>query len=164
MGIRICEVDPRYISFLNALDSRVSLEHPGRKARKFVGVVLDVGGVNYYAPMSSPKPKHSRISSAALDVYKIDDGKLGVININNMIPVLSCAIVPVNISSISDEKYRLLLENQARNIKIESEKILKKANKLYKAVGRDNVSSSLKNRCCDFKLLEQHYQNYESQR
>lgn len=39
-----------------------------------------------YAPLASPKPKHININPKAIDIYKIKDGELGVVNINNMIP------------------------------------------------------------------------------
>lgn len=38
----------------------------------------------YFAPLSSPKPKHLKLKSK-LDFLKIDNGKLGAIN--NMLPV-----------------------------------------------------------------------------
>ena len=42
--------------------------------------------MKYFAPLSSPKEKHSRLKNT-LDLLKIDGGKFGVINFNNMIRV-----------------------------------------------------------------------------
>jgi len=36
--------------------------------------------------LASPKPKHININPKAIYIYKIKDGELGVVNINNMIP------------------------------------------------------------------------------
>ena len=40
----------------------------------------------YFAPLSSPKPKHQLIKRQ-IDIVKINDGKYGVVNLNNMISV-----------------------------------------------------------------------------
>ena len=40
----------------------------------------------YYAPLSSPKEKHIKLKPK-LGLLKINYGKYGVINFNNMIPV-----------------------------------------------------------------------------
>ena len=39
-----------------------------------------------FAPLSSPKPKYKTIKNT-LDLINIDNGDLGVINFNNMVPV-----------------------------------------------------------------------------
>ena len=40
----------------------------------------------YFAPLSSPKPKHKNMKNT-LDFFKIKNGELGAVNFNNMIPV-----------------------------------------------------------------------------
>lgn len=162
MDIRICEIDPNYTAFLHQFDHRVSLEHDDGGARKFLGIILEVDNKKYYAPMSSPKARHERISSQAPDVYKIDDGKLGIVNLNNMIPVPDCAVIPIDISTVVNAKYRSLLENQARTIKVDTEKISKKATRLYKMLLRPHTGQSLIDRCCNFKLLEEKSLEYKA--
>ena len=74
-------------------------------------MVYTFNGHNYFAPLSSPKPKHLKMSNKAIDVFKIDDGKLGVVNINNMIPTpIECLteVLPL----IKDKKYKILIQNQ----------------------------------------------------
>ena len=51
--------------------------------RPFVGVLLEINKCKYFAPLSSPKPKHIKMKNQ-VDFYKIDSGKLGAINLNNM--------------------------------------------------------------------------------
>ena len=58
--------------------------------------------------MSSPKKKHLNMHS--LDIYKIQDGKLGIINFNNMIPVLDGCYHLLDIAN-EEEKYKFLLYN-----------------------------------------------------
>ena len=51
-----------------------------------VGVLFKIDSKEYFAPLSSPKPKHLKMKNY-VDFFKIDNGLLGVINFNNMIPV-----------------------------------------------------------------------------
>jgi len=50
----------------------------------------------YFAPLSSPKPKHLKIKSK-LDFLKIDNGKLGAINFNNMLPFTENNIIKIDL-------------------------------------------------------------------
>lgn len=163
MELQLYEVDTDYTAFLHGIDDHVRLEHIGAKQRKFVGVVMEISGIKYYAPMGSPKPKYAHIKASAPDIYKISDGTLGVININNMIPVVDGCVKPVDINAIGDEKYKTLLGKQIRQIKKDEEAIAKKASKLYMLVQKEFTKQSLKDRCCDFKLLEQHCKDYKPQ-
>ena len=60
----------------------------------------------------------------AVDIWLIEDEKLGVINFNNMIP---CPIEELTevIPTIKDAKYKLLLENQLSSINKDRKIILK---------------------------------------
>lgn len=59
-----------------------------KELRSFIGVLFRVNQNEYFAPLSSPKEKHKRLRNT-LDLIKIENGKYGVINFNNMIPVTS---------------------------------------------------------------------------
>ena len=160
MAIRICEIDTRYTTYLGGFDPLVSREHIGANPRKFLGIIMDLNGIQYYAPMSSPKSKHTSLNPKTLDIYKIDEGKLGIVNLNNMIPVPPQAVIAFDISDIKDEKYKLLLTEQARLFRRDEIKIVRKANVLYNKVGQLDSSNPLKKRCCDFKMLEQKALDY----
>lgn len=58
--MKIVNIEPHYLEFLYSIDARVPKEHKetGRRLRPFVGVVFSVDKVLYFAPLSSPKPKH----------------------------------------------------------------------------------------------------------
>lgn len=155
----IYEVLTEYTEFLSKYDEKVPYEHDNTGKRKYVGVVLTVYDNKYFAPMSSPKPKHETLPSKMLDLYKINDGKYGVINLNNMIPVPDSCVTKVDINNITDEKYKKLLENQSREIKENATTICKKANKLYNLI-TSNVETKIRERCCDFKKLERKMKKY----
>ena len=89
-----------------------------------------------------------------MDVFIIrdsDDKILGIINFNNMIPVIDSAIIYFNIKE--DSNYSLLKKEHIYCVK-HSEEILKKSKKVYNLVTKYKKESLVK-RSCNFKLLEE---------
>jgi len=84
-------------------------------------VVYTFNGKNYFAPLHSPKEKHKKISHKALDIFKIKDGELGVVNINNMIPT-PMEVLTEAIPTIKDIKY---ISDLPVNAPLISENIIK---------------------------------------
>ncbi len=106
--MRFYYIKDSYIDFLRKYDSKVSINK--QESRPYVGVVLEVDGIKYYAPFTSPKAKHLNMKNR-IDFRKIEGGKYGAINFNNMIPVVETALIYIDIASITDGKYRRLLQN-----------------------------------------------------
>lgn len=107
----IYNIKDTYIEFIRAYDNRVADNK--NESRPYIGIILLIGDVKYYAPFTSPKPKHRRMHNDK-DFRKIDGGRLGAINFNNMIPVPDEAIIPLRISNEQNPQYRRLLQNQYR--------------------------------------------------
>lgn len=152
-----------YIKFLLKYDKNVADNKAG--SRPYVGVVLVIEGINYYAPFTSPKPKHQKMKNQ-LDFRKIGGGKYGAINLNNMIPVPETALVRIDISAESDKKYRFLLQNQYLCVERDGEEIVKTANQLRKLLLKDDselreFEKEIKKRSCNLKLLEEVYMDYK---
>ena len=75
--------------------------------RPFVGILFKVNNFFYFAPLTSPKKKHIKLKNK-IDFLKIDNGILGAINFNNMIPVNINDFTKVEISiSTKNVKYNL---------------------------------------------------------
>ncbi len=127
-----------------------------KKKRPFVGIVLKINNINYFAPLSSPKEKHKRMKTS-LDFVKINNGRDGIINLNNMIPVPIECCIKINISKeIQDDKnYGLILKYQYIWCNENKEQIIKKAIKLYNLITYNKANLKLKNRCCNYKKLEE---------
>ena len=145
-----------YIAFLRQYDSKVADNKKG--TRPYVGVVLIIDGAKYYAPFSSPKPKH-RFMKNGKDFRKIGDGRYGAINLNNMIPVPDAALIPINIPREPDPKYRRLLQNQYLYVQADWEAIEKAGKELYKLILSDDSGVTehdrhVKARCCNLMLLK----------
>lgn len=125
--------------------------------RKYIGVVLQVNDTNYFAPLSSFKPKHTAMKDG-LDFIKIKN--YAVINLNNMFPVPDGEYTYVDIGAIKDPSYRSLLLAEYRFIKSIQEKICKNAAILYMHKITNGEETRLSKRCNDFLLLESVCKNY----
>ncbi len=153
-------VDNNYLNYLRTFDDKVLFNHG--IDRPYVGIILSlstpVGSINYFAPLSSPKKKHKTMKNN-IDFIKIDSGNLGAINLNNMIPLVNGTYSKIDINSIKDKNYNILLSKQIRWIRSNKSNITSKAYSLYRKMAQDDSSLNsfelkVKSRCCDFSLLE----------
>lgn len=114
MGIKIYEVTPKYVDYIVPLAPHLfQNKQPGQhNERKYVGIVLNINGFNYFAPLSSYKAKHKRMQEN-LDFIKLGD--MAVININNMFPVPDGHFSYVDISTIKDAQYKQACINYKNN-------------------------------------------------
>ena len=54
----LIRVDEDYCNFLRKFDNKVAYNYDYKKNRPFVGVLFKINDCKYFAPLSSPKPKH----------------------------------------------------------------------------------------------------------
>lgn len=159
--LELFKVNEHYAQILFNIDRRVPYVSGDKANRPFIGVVLEVNGCKYFAPMTSPKPKHLKMNDSTMpDFIRINNGAWGGINLNNMIPVADGFLTKVDIGKESNEDYKNLLTNQISWCNKNREKITKKAQRLYNLVCKGNVGEALLNRCCDYKLLEEMCKEY----
>ena len=156
--LKFYNIDLEYIENLQKIDNKIpDTSKQNKKAnRKFIGILLTINGINYVAPLSSPKKKHLSMEDG-IDFLKIDNGTLGIINFNNMFPVHNHLLTEIDISKENNPKYKILLTKQltwCNEIK-NKKKILKNSKLLYNLIKIDLISEKVKNRCCNFKLLEE---------
>ncbi len=159
-NIKIYEVDAKYINYLSQFAAHLFLNKQAgqQNERKYIGVVLSVNGMNYFAPLSSFKPKHNAMRDG-IDFIKIKN--YAVINLNNMFPIAPNTYSYVDISAVKNEKYKELLRAEYRYIKSIQERIRKNALTLYKLWLKDGNKTALGKRCNDFTLLEDACKKYK---
>lgn len=153
--LTICYIKDEYIEYLQKFDDKVYYNK--NSTRPYLGIILEINDFKYYAPLSSPKLKHQGLRES-IKYEKINDGKYGLLNISNMIPVQDKLIMAFDINQIKDYKYKNILISQLRYLKANKNKIFKKALKLYKLITSGN--EKLKKSCCDYSILESKIQNY----
>ncbi len=159
-NIKIYEVDAKYINYLSQFAPHLFLNKQAgqQNERKYIGVVLSVNGMDYFAPLSSFKPKHNTMKDG-IDFIKIKN--YAVINLNNMFPIAPNTYSYVDISTVKNEKYKELLRAEYRYIKSIQERIRKNALTLYKLWLKDGNKTALGKRCNNFILLEDACKKYK---
>ena len=112
-NIKLYEVVPRYIDYLSPHARHLfhNKQAGQQNERKYIGIVLTVNGMDYFAPLSSFKEKHRRMQES-LDFIKVKN--YAVINLNNMFPVPAGQYSYVDISKVRDSRYRSLLQSEYR--------------------------------------------------
>lgn len=158
MNFSFYMVDSKYCDFLREVDPCVPYTMEQKAIRPFVGIVFTVNGFNYYAPLTSPKPKHLHMKNQ-IDFLKIKNGEWGAINFNNMIPVPFEKLTKVDMritdaDSKADVDYKNLLTNQLSWCNAHRDTILKQAEKLYITIVEGKAWDKLESRCCNYALDE----------
>ena len=102
-NLKITHIDDKYIRYLKGSDKKVQ-DNKNRR-RPYVGIVLQIGSFDYFVPMESPKGNHDNVKSG-IHILKLDDGRLGLLGFNNMIPVHKSLNVYGGKSHAKSNRYR----------------------------------------------------------
>lgn len=162
-NFKIVKLDTNYCNYLRNFDSKVPFNYGKKETRPFIGVLFNVNNLSYFASLSSPKEKHL-VMKNALDFLKLNKGILGAINFNNMIPVSKENYTLIDLDKkyreIEKAKYQKLLVEQLNWLNDNSISVRTKAIKLYTLYNENRLPYNIKNRCCNFKLLEEKCADY----
>ena len=110
-GLKLYEINPKYIKYLAQYQEHIFISDGNKASRKYIGIVLQINGMNYFAPLSSFKPKHKKMKES-VDFIKIRD--YAVININNMVPVPEGEYHLVDVNGTKDMQYNAIFGNSVR--------------------------------------------------
>ncbi len=159
-------VNEKYIEYLSQFDKHIAYNK--NQKRPYIGIILNVNEILYFAPIFSPKLQHLKYKEN-LTFFKMYGNKektdyLGLIRFADMIPVPQNEVSIIDANK-ADEQYSMLLHKQYKYInKIENKKIIKqKAKEIRKIVinnNRNRMSIFYKKLCCNFKVLEKVYLLY----
>lgn len=159
-------VKMKYVRNLMNIDHKnimsVSSQHRKNK-RVFIGIIVMLDNHKYCIPLSSveDKPKYSKMSNN-ITFRKITNKSgeiIGVLNINNMIPVKEEYLIPFDMEiSVSDDekqrKYKKHCMEELEWCREHEDEIIMLARELHRMVC-SNQSFKKRNICPDYRLLEQ---------
>lgn len=156
--IKFYQVSPSYVDYLVPYAPHLfhNKQIGQQNERKYIGILLHINDMDYFAPLSSFKDKHKKMNEG-LDFIKIKN--YAVINLNNMFPVPKGQYFYVDISKEKNPKYKSLLLAEYRYIKSIQDKIRKNAASLYQLKVKGKTSPLTK-RCNDFLKLEELCREY----
>ncbi len=72
--MELYKVDLNYYNYLHYYERKIPYIKNKKQNRPFIGIVLNVNGKSYFAPLTSPKVKHL-IMKDMQDFLKIDSRK-----------------------------------------------------------------------------------------
>ncbi len=154
----LVRIDENYCDYLREYDSRVMFNSEDKRLRPFVGVMFSVNGLDYFAPMTSPKPNFEYRNSSPI-FQKIGGGDLGAIRLNAMIPVPKMFVKPIDLKHYcltdAELNYQNLLKTQVRWINKSVDKIETKARRLYATYLDKTLPERFARFCCNFPVLEE---------
>lgn len=157
MNLKVAIIDFNYCNYLRTFDNKVVYNMKNKSNRPFVGILFNIGKIEYFAPLSSPKKKHLTMKNT-LDFFKIKDGKLGAVNFNNMIPVTKDNYSIINLNrvgkTLEENKYQKLLIEQLNWLNKNVYQVNKNSFNLYSKYIEKRLPDNIRKRCCNFKLLE----------
>ena len=73
--MELYKVDMNYYNYLHYFESKIHYIENEKQNRPFIGIVLNVNGKNFFAPLTSPTKKHLNMKNMQ-DFLKIDSRKV----------------------------------------------------------------------------------------
>ena len=99
------------------------------------------------------------MNSNAIDIFKINDGRQGIVNINNMIPTPKECLTEA-IANTVNPIYRNLLITQTAFLNSNKKILLNKVKQFQNRYNKNLLPQNILDRCCDYRLLESKCQEY----
>uniref|UniRef100_UPI004057C2FF type III toxin-antitoxin system ToxN/AbiQ family toxin n=1 Tax=Agathobacter sp. TaxID=2021311 RepID=UPI004057C2FF len=156
-------IDENYVKFLQEFEKEKrgitkvpNVKYTDRNKFAF-GAIMKIKDMNYYVSVSSFDKKQE--ANILIRVPGDDKEIKGSLRFNYMIPVPDVCMERLVIKNVEDEKYRLLLNKEYQFCCDNADRIQKKAQKIYHMV-IENRKQILTDNSCDFKILEEAYQEY----
>ncbi len=176
--MKLIEVSDKYINYMKQFFYSTMLdnkENVRKHSRKYLGIIITINNINYFAPLSSPKKsdydefggirKSSSIVLRMVKDYSRKPQLLDTIKLNNMIPVPNSEITLYDLNNELDIKYKNLIIDELDWIQQNTNKILKAANAIYFFKTHEDININSKNEkylnsIMPFKLAEVKYLDF----
>ncbi len=155
--MEIVSIKQEYTDYLHNYDNRVSKNIDKTYVRPYLGVLLVVKNLKYFAPLtSSGKGKKLAVApkSESITFYPIDNCKLGGINLNNMIPLVDGVYKKYTEIKTLNSVQKNFHEKQLRFLRKNQSHIKKKAIKIYRLKVAGKLYPNYDAVTCDFLKLE----------
>jgi protein AbiQ len=160
MSLSFYYIDKEYAEYLQSQETKhrgfshvPNMEYDSTRNQKFIlGIVLNINGYDYYAPVSSytkQQPDNILINIEGDATNKIK----GSIRFNYMFPVPKILVTELIIKNETDFEKRNLLNKELNFCLDNEQRIINKARQTYSKV-TNKFNDNIAKNSCDFKLLE----------
>lgn len=161
-------VSDAYINYLRKHVEKVYINKYSSHTRKYIGVVLQIKGFDYYIPLSSPKENDYQIAGdkkvikkSITPIVRITEKKgekkelKGTLRISNMIPVPKSELELYKVEDEEDKKYKEVIDSELVFIRKNAKMIRSRALTMYNLKVYNNESLEYVKMALDYKQLEQ---------
>ncbi len=155
--IKFYDIDEGYVKYLQNIDKQIPNIGYDTHNKFICGVVLSINNINYYAPMSS----NTQVQRTNIPIYDKNNNIIATIRFCFMFPAPPSVLTEKNFKLINnvDSKYADLLGVEYNYCTSNETQIIQKAESVYN-IGC-NKNHKFNYTCCNFKLLETRYLEYE---
>lgn len=159
--LQFFDVSKQYVEYLTQIEqskrgySKIPKFGYEENEKFICGIVLEMNGCNYYAPISS----FNQQQKSNIVILDTDGTPISSIRFSFMFPVPESEITVRDFSK-EDPVYQRLLQKEYKFCNNHQDEISKRALKVYNNVIND-YSKKFTASCCDFKLLEYAMKNYK---
>jgi len=164
--LELYKVKMKYIRNLMNVDKTNNIQSISSQRHKhnrvFVGIIVMVDSHEYCIPLStvSSKDKYENMREN-ITMRKIKNDKnevIGILNINNMIPIRKEYLIPYDIDISADDskkqkEYKLLCQSELKWCNDNCNEITRLAQELHRII-TNNLAFSKRRICPDYKVLE----------
>lgn len=153
--LKFYDIDEDYVKYLQTVDRQIPNIHYNTNNKFVCGVVLEINGINYYAPISHTTKKYQ----TSMLIYE-NDTPISSIRFSFMLPAYENVLTIKNFKQIAkvDQNYANIIAAEYKYC-LEHEKQIKRKTQAVYNIGC-NKNHRLNYTCCDFKKLEQEYMKY----
>lgn len=166
---KIYSVSDQYIEYLRQFEPNVYSNKSENRShtRKYIGTVIEMNGVKFFVPMSSPKETDYQIAGeekvikkSIIPIIRMTEKNNGVkelkgtLRISHMIPVPESELILYDLENESDKDYKALVISEAIFIRKNSEKIKNYAEIMYSQKKANDETGYVKSALNYFKLEE----------
>lgn len=155
--LKFYDIDEEYIQFLKKFDRQVPDVKYDSNNKFVCGVVLNINGIKYYAPVSRKTDKQQ----TNMQIFD-NEIPISTIRFSFMLPAFDEVLTYKDFKEIArkDPSYAALLHAEHSYCSSHEQAIMNKALSVYK-IGC-NKNHRLNYTCCDFRKLEEHYMEYKN--
>lgn len=154
-GFTVVTISEEYMSLLQKRDAEVKDTVKNKKTRPYVGILFTIDKRNYFAPLTTRKPKHETMKDN-LDINILRDRNdkcIGAIDFAKMIPVPDSQIEKINFAQRKEthpKSFNILL-NQLYAVNKMKPLLVKKAEKLYQRYIDKTLPRNIRKHCVNFE-------------
>ena len=154
-GFKVVTISEEYMTLLQKRDREVKDTLKNKKTRPYIGILFTIDKRNYFAPLTTKKPKHETMKdNIDINILRSRQNEcLGAIDFAKMIPVPDSQLEKINFrqrKQTHPKTFNTLL-NQLYALNKIRPLLIEKAETLYQKYMDKTLPRNIRNHCVNFE-------------